>query len=713
MTLRRRVPILAGMRKLRVAVDIGGTFTDLVAYDEETHQLVAVKTPSTPPDFIQGVLDALRKAGVEPGEITTFKHGSTIATNAVIERKGASTGLLTTEGMRDVLGAGRANRPDLFNSNWDPSPVLVPRRNVLTVRERIDYEGSVLVELDEEDVRRAALKFSKRGIESIAVAFLNSFMNAAHESRAKQILLDELGDSVRVCTSAEILPEIREFERTSTTVANAYLMPVIDTYLEELGRALSDWGYRGQILVTHSGGGVITAHSARRVPARICHSGPAGGVVGGVLVAQSAGFENAITLDMGGTSADLALAEHGRPSLASEWRVDWNIPILFPAIDLVAIGAGGGTIAWVDAGGSLRVGPRSAGADPGPAALGRGNEQPTITDAHIFLGRLDPERYLDGGVEIHPDLAERAIAELASKLGMSDAEAASGILRIGNANMTAATHLISVQRGYDPREFVLVASGGAGPLHAVDIARELGIPHVVVPPTPGVTSAVGILRVDLRHDILRSVLAQTKHIDPVELGRMFAELEEEATEILAAERIPEDRRRIERSVDVRYYGQTPYLNLPLDRPPESRSAIDGLAQTYADAYEREFGYRLDVDIASVEIVNARVAAVGLSDPAEISLPSAPDGEPAAAATRPVYFDEVGEFTDTPIYARSHLHVGAVIAGPAVVEQMDTTVLIPPGSGARVDQRLNLVIDVNIVGEQAAALASATPIDRGA
>jgi N-methylhydantoinase A len=521
----------------------------------------------------------------------------------------------------------------------------------------------------------------------------------------------ELGDSVRVCTSSEILPEIREFERTSTTVANAYLMPVIETYLERLEQALAEWGYGGPILVTHSGGGVITTRSARRVPARICHSGPAGGVVGGITVAQSAGYQNAITLDMGGTSADLALAEGGKPSLASEWRVDWNIPILFPAIDLVAIGAGGGTIAWVDAGGSLRVGPRSAGADPGPVALGRGNTQPTITDAHIVLGRLNPDRYLGGGVQLHPDLAERAIAELAGRLGLSEAEAASGILRIGNANMTAATHLISVQRGYDPRDFAFVAGGGAGPLHAVDIARELGIPVVIVPPTPGVTSALGILQVDLRHDIMRSVLTQTHQIDPVDLGRVFKELQDEAGEILDGEQIPADRRRIERSVDVRYYGQTPYLNLPLDEAPDSRAAVDRLAEAYADQYEREFGYRLDADIATVEIVNARTAAVGTSEPAEVTL-GGPEGQDAIPyGTRMVYFDEVGDFSETPVYDRAQLPAGSSIGGPAIVEQMDTTVLIAPNSRARVDDRLNLVIDVESSVEESAALAAAGPIDR--
>ncbi|MEA2197459.1 MAG: N-methylhydantoinase [Solirubrobacteraceae bacterium] len=702
------------MRKLRVAVDIGGTFTDLVAYDEESHDLLTVKTPSTPPGFIGGVLDAFTRAGIGPEDVTLFKHGSTIATNAIIQRTGAKTGLVTTAGMRDVLGAGRANRPDLFNSNWNPSPPLVPRRNVLTVRERVDYEGAVLTALHEDDVHEAARKFTKRGIEAVAVAFLNSFMNGAHEARAKEILLEEMGDAVRVCTSAETLPEVREFERTSTTAANAYLMPVIETYLEQLESALREWGYAGQILVTHSGGGVITARSAQRVPARICHSGPAGGVVGGVIVGQSAGFDNVITFDMGGTSADLSLVEGGKPSLSSEWRVDWNIPILFPAIDLVAIGAGGGTIAWVDAGGSLRVGPDSAGADPGPACLGRGNEQPTITDAHLFLGRLQADRYLGGDVTIYPELAERAITSLAEKLEMSTAEVASGMLRIGNANMTSATHLISVQRGYDPREFALVAGGGAGPLHAVEIARELGIPNVIVPPTPGVTSALGILQVDLRHDILRSVLTQTAHLEAGALEHVFAELEAEAAEILEREQIPEERRQLELSVDVRYYGQTPYLNLMLDEAPSTAEAIDKLGERYADQYEREFGYRLAEEIASVEIVNARAAAIGVAIPAQLEpATSAATGEATTDETRPVYFDEVGDFTDTPVYRRDRLGADATIDGPAIVEQADTTILIPPGARARTDAGMNLVIAVDAVTRVPARLHAVASSDEGA
>jgi N-methylhydantoinase A len=680
------------VRRLRVAVDIGGTFTDLVAYDEESHELSAFKTLSTPPTFIEGVMDALERAGIGPEEISIFKHGSTIATNAIIERRGARTGLVTTRGMRDVLGAGRANRPDLFNSNWDPSPPLVPRRNVLTVRERVDYEGRVLEDLNEQDVRDVARMFRKRGIEAVGVAFLNSFMNAEHEERAKRILMEEM-EGLHVCTSSEILPEIREFERTSTTVANAYLMPVIETYLERLSEALRGWGYAGQILVTHSGGGVMTVRAAQEVPARICHSGPAGGVVGGSVVGGSAGFESVITFDMGGTSADLSLVQDGKPSRASEWRVDWNIPILFPAIDLVAIGAGGGTIAWVDVGGSLRVGPQSAGADPGPACLGNGNEEPTVTDAHLFLGRLNPEGYLGGDIQLRPELAERAIERLAQRAGLSPTETASGILRVANAGMTQATHLISVERGHDPRDFAFVAGGGAGPLHAVEIARELGIPQVVVPVTPGVTSALGILQVDLRHDILRSVLRQALQIDPADLERTFSELAAEARAILDQESIPEDRRRVELSLDVRYYGQTPYMNIRLDEAPTSREAIEAVCEQYANAYESEFGYRLDEEIGQVEFVNARAAAIGVTEDAELRQAAHTNGRPSARDTRPVFFDATGEFTDTPIYERTSLGPDAEVEGPAVIEQADTTVLVPPGSNARVDSALNIVIDV--------------------
>lgn len=695
------------MRQLRVATDIGGTFTDLTAYDESSGELISVKTPSTPPTFIEGVLDALEKAEIGPEEVAIFKHGSTIATNAIIERRGARTGMVTTKGFRDVLGAGRANRPDLFNSNWDPSPPLVRRRHILEARERVDYEGHVLEELNEEDVREAARKFKLRGIEAVAVAYINSFMRPDHERRSKEILLEELGEGAFVCTSSEVLPEIREFERTSTVAANAYLMPVIESYIDELVKALRRWGYAGEVYVTHSGGGVVTSRAARSVPARICHSGPAGGVIGGLLVGGLSGFENVITFDMGGTSADLSLVREGKPTLAPEWRVDWNIPILFPAIDLVAIGAGGGTIAWVDSGGSLRAGPQSAGADPGPACLGKGNEEPTITDAHLYLGRLNPDSYLGGDLKIRPELAERSIESLADQLGLSVPETASGILRIANANMTSATHLISVERGHDPRDFALVAGGGAGPLHAVDIARELRIPQVVVPTTPGVTSALGILQVDLRHDILAPVLQQVRQLDVGELAQRFEDLQAEAAQILEAEAIPPEKRSIELSIDARYYGQTPYINLRLEEVPKTSEDVDRLVEQYRSRYESEFGYQLPEDVATVEIVNARVAAIGLTDDVELHSANGDAGAaPRPTAHRRVYFDETGEFDETPIYDRASLRNGATIEGPAVIEQTDTTVLVPPDARASIDRFLNIVIDVEVGGGETEKAAAA-------
>lgn len=682
-------------RKLHVTIDIGGTFTDLVAYDELSEELLLAKAPSTPPLFIDGVMAALAIAGIEPGEIVHFRHGSTIATNAIIERRPVKTGLLTTRGMRDVLGAGRANRPDLFNSNWDPSPPLVPRRHVLEATERVDYEGTVLKELSEEDVRAAARTFAARGIEAVAVAYLNSFMNPENEIRSREILQEELPQGVYVYTSAETLPEIREFERTSTTVASAYLAPIVNSYLDALVNRLRDWGYEGEVGVTHSGGGMLSTRAARSVPARICQSGPAGGVVGGLVTGRASGYDNVITFDMGGTSADLSLVVDGKPSLVSEWRVDWNIPILFPAIDLVTIGAGGGTIAWVDDGGSLRSGPQSAGADPGPACFGKGSMLATTTDAHLVLGRLSPDRPLGGSIHLQPDLAAKALQEIGEKLDMSVMEVAHGILRIANTNMTMATHLISVQRGHDPRDFTLVAGGGAGPLHGVDIARELGIPRVVVPRSPGLTSALGILHVVVRNDFQRPILKQRSQLGNGELAGAFEQLLATAASWFEAEQVPAEHRRTELSVDARYYGQTSYMNLPIQGLPSGDAEIEDIVLRFEDRCRKEFGYVLPRDFADVEFVNARVAAIGGGEEAKLPTDNARGtADQAKIGERMVYFEEVGGMTSAGIYERDLLRSGVELVGPAVVEQLDSTVVLPPGATARVDDFLHIVIDVN-------------------
>jgi N-methylhydantoinase A len=682
------------MASYSIGIDIGGSFTDLVAVDRETGRQINVKVPSTPPRFIDGVMNALHRAGLAPAEVDILKHGSTIATNAIIERRGARTALVTTMGMRDVLAAGRANRPDLFNSNWDPAPPLVPRRNVLTVRERVDYEGTVLTPLSEEDVRGAAAKMRKRGIESVAVCFLNSFMNPEHERRTKAVLAEALGPEVFICCSSDILPEIREFERTSTTTANAFLAPVVGRYIDELLARVRGWGYERDVLVTHSGGGVMSCDAARNLPARICQSGPAGGVIGGAFIGKLAGFENVITLDIGGTSTDLSLVDRGQPLIRNEWRVEWNIPIMFPAIDLVAIGAGGGSIAWIDAGGALRNGPQSAGADPGPACYGKGNTRPTNTDAHLVLGRLNPLTFLGGEMSIHPDLARAAVRQIADHYGMSLEQAAEGILRVANANMMNATHLISVQRGYDPRDFALVAFGGAGPLHAVDLARDLGIPTVVVPPHPGLTSARGVLQVDVRHDFLLPVLRQRKDLDPARLGAIYDELVARAGAALEREGIPPEARDLQLAADVRYYGQSPYLTMPLAGPVRTAGELDAVVRAYNDRYLREFGYTMPPEVAEVEVVNARVTAVGAT-PQAAPTRAGGDGRPASAAIaagRRVHFGEAG-FVATPVYERGKLVPGHRLAGPAVIEQMDSTTIVPPGAEGRVDEYLNLIVTV--------------------
>ncbi|MBI3077374.1 MAG: hydantoinase/oxoprolinase family protein [Deltaproteobacteria bacterium] len=551
------------MARYIVAVDIGGTFSDLVALDTKTGQIRNVKVPSTPPTFIEGVMEALRKSGVPPVQMIVFKHGSTIATNAIIQRRGANTGLVTTRGFRDVLEAGRADRPDLFALGWDPNPLLVLRRNRLVVTEKVDFEGNVLTPLSEEDVQACARAFRKRGIEAVSVCFINSFMNPAHEQRTKELLEKEL-PGVFVTCSSEILPEMREFERMSTTTVNAYVGPILDRYLDSLTDAMRGWGYRGDILIIHSGGGVVTCDAARAIPARTCQSGPAGGVIGGALIGTLAGFPNVITFDIGGTSTDLALVYKGQPLTQSGWKVEFKIPIRFPCIDVISIGAGGGSIAWIDPGGTLKNGPHSAGARPGPACYGLGGTEPTNTDANLVLGRLNPATFLGGEMRIDPELARRAIQEkIADPYGMSVEEAADGIISVANANMVNGTRLISVERGYDPREFAIVAFGGGGPLHAVDVARQLNIPKVVVPEYPGIASAFGQLQVEMRHDYLRPILQREKEVDLEKVDRIFTELEEQARRAMASEGVPAGKVALRRAMDVKYFPQSSALTIPV------------------------------------------------------------------------------------------------------------------------------------------------------
>jgi N-methylhydantoinase A len=558
----------------------------------------------------------------------------------------------------------------------------------------VDADGNVVVPLDEGGVERAIHLLGRRGVESVAVVYLNSFMNPEHEHRTARAIQEAL-PHLFVCCSYDVLPEIKEFERTSTTVANAYIGPIVDRYLADLTARLEAWGFGNQVFIIHSGGGVMSLDMARRLPARTCMSGPAGGAVGAAYIGKLAGFPNLISLDMGGTSCDLAVIRDGEPAHQAGWKIEHKVPVQFPAIDVSTIGAGGGTIAWLDKAGTLRSGPQSAGANPGPAAYGTGGTEPTNTDANLVLGRLNPAMFLGGELTLDPDLAREAVRRtIAEPLGLSLEEAAAGILRVSNANMVDATRLISVERGHDPRDFALMAFGGAGPLHAAHVAAELSIPYVLVPRAPGLASAFGQLRVEIRDDYQRPLLRKHQEVTPELLEKAYAELEGLARETLLREGLSPEEITLERTVDLKYYPQTTYLNFAVPEGPIGQQTIEDLVGLFLQRHQQEFGYSVSPEFSSVEFVNARVVAYGPAPVGELrEEPEAGTGEDGLVGTRPVYFAEAGGWVEAAIYHRDLLKRGASFAGPAVVEQADSTTVVPPGCLVEVDAYGNMVMDV--------------------
>jgi N-methylhydantoinase A len=681
-----------------VAVDIGGTFSDLVCLDTTSGEIRNAKVPSTPPTFIDGVINALDKVGIDPASMVAFKHGSTIATNAIIQRRGAKTALLTTEGFRDVLGAARADRTDHFDLSSVERPPLVPRRDVIGVRERVDYRGEPVVPLDEESLEGAIHLLRRRDVEAVSVVFLNSFMNREHEYRVLEAIREAL-PGVYACCSYDILPELKEFERTSTTVVNAYLGPIVDRYLSSLTERLADWGYRDQTMIIHSGGGVMSLDAARRLPARTCMSGPAGGAVGAAYIGALAGHPNLISFDMGGTSCDVALIAGGEPGTQAGWKIEHKVPVQFPAVDVETIGAGGGTIAWIDRAGTLRSGPQSAGARPGPAAYGTGGEDPTNTDANLVLGRLDPDNFLGGEFKLRSELAREAIqTRIAEPLGMSLEDAAEGILRVSNENMVEALRLISVERGNDPRDYALIAFGGAGPVHGAHCAAQMNIPTVIVPRSPGLASAFGQLRVEIRDDSQRPLLTKHTDMDPAELEQVFRELEQQARELLGEEEgVGAEQIELQRSVDLKYYPQTSYINLRVADGEITQATVDSLVDAFLERHAEEFGYSVGLELTSVEFVNARLTALGPAPVGELTADErAGQAADAETGTREVHFAEAGGWIETTFYDRSRLFSGASFDGPAIVQEVDSTTVVPPGARVQVDEYRNLIIDVREV-----------------
>ncbi|MCU4718916.1 hydantoinase/oxoprolinase family protein [Halapricum hydrolyticum] len=669
----------------RIGVDIGGTFTDVVIVDDEG-RLRGVKTPSTPEQPDDGVVDGLEQArddGIDVADTEFLGHGTTVATNAVLEDDLPPTALVTTDGFRDVLEIGRQDRPDLYDLDFERPPPLVPRDHRLTVSERIGPDGNVVEPLRESEVAELADRLPD--VDAVAVSTLFAFRNPVHE-RAIREGLREHGDDVAIALSSAVLPEFREYERTSTTALNAALKPRLDAYLGRLSDRTRATGIDEQWAVMQSHGGLMSVRTAREKPVNTVLSGPAAGVQGAQYLADEAGYEDIITMDMGGTSTDVSLVDGGEPSLSTDWEIAGH-PLGVPTIDIHTIGAGGGSIAWIDAGGALRVGPRSAGADPGPAAYGRGGTQPTVTDAHVVLGRIHPEYPLGGDLSVDVDAAREAIERgIADELGQSVRDAAQGILEVARANMERALRVVSVEQGYDPRSFALVAFGGAGPLHAPRLGEELSIPTVLVPRLAGVLSGLGLLASDLEHAYVTSVVEPLTDVTADELRDWFAKLAAEGTETLAADGIDEASMRFERSLDLRYAGQSYSLNVPIEGDPSEETLAAATDRFHAE-HEAHYGHANPDE--RVELVNVRLRAIGEIPSIDVRTSVEGTVRDAVLGERPVQFgDEKREVT---VYEHGHLPSGGEFDGPAVVQAAESTTVVHPGQSVSVDDRGTLVI----------------------
>jgi N-methylhydantoinase A len=694
--------------RYRLGIDTGGTFTDATLIDEATGEVAIAKVPSTPADPAVGFLAAseriLRERGVATAEVEYVVHGTTVATNAVIEGNVAPTGFVTTAGFRDMLEIARQVRPSLYDLRFEKPKPLVPRQRSLGVSERLDATGRVAMPLDEEAVRAAARQLRAEGVESIAVCFLHSYVNPAHERRTGDLLREEFPEAT-VSLSCDVAPEFREYFRASTTVINAAIRPIVARYLRRIEEELRGAGMSAELLVMQSSGGVFTFAAAAEKPVFMVESGPAAGVMAATYLGGALGYRDVISFDMGGTTAKTGLVQDGRPRVTKEYEVGAiaraggggskarGYPIRTPVIDLVEIGAGGGSIAWIDSGGVLRVGPHSAGADPGPACYGKGGTEPTITDANLVLGRINPEFFLGGEVPLDVDKAHRAIeGRCARLLGLDVVTVAHGIVEIANAAMTNALRLVSVQRGFDPRDFVLVAFGGAGPVHANRLAAETEIGTTLIPMSPGTTSALGLLVTDLQHDYSVTLNQRTDRLDDGAVETAYRGLEAQGRTALAREGVPATEVHLLRQVDIRYVGQSYELTVPLANGKFDAATLAQVVEQFHQAHNQTYGFSAPGEPA--EFVNLRLTAVGAIAKPRLREAAAGEDGGAVKAPRPVWFAESGGFVDCPVYDRYRLAGGSTIAGPAIVEELDSTSVIHPGYAAKVDRYGNLLVRPN-------------------
>ncbi|MDD9906832.1 MAG: hydantoinase/oxoprolinase family protein [Rhodospirillaceae bacterium] len=661
---------------ITIGVDVGGTFTDLVLRDGRTGAMRSLKTPSTPEDLARGVMTAIRQAEVPDADIAGITHGMTVATNTALEMNGARLGVITTEGHRDVLVVGRGNRTKLYDIKAVRPVPLVPRRRILEVTERLTASGAVHKPLDEKQVVAACKRLEAAKVEAIAICFLHAYANPAHELRAAEIVRAQL-PGIPVSLSHEILPEYREFERFSTTALNAYVGPKVSGYLNTLSRNLTTSGIDAPLRIMGSNGGTWRAAAIAAEPVNSMLSGPAGGVTASIGVARLLGLPDIITYDMGGTSTDACLVRNYSHDMTTEGHVGmW--PNRAPQIEIKTVGAGGGSIAYLDTGNFLQVGPRSAGALPGPACYGRGGTEPTVTDANVLLGRFRPDQAIGGEIAIDTAAAETAIGTLGETLSLSPARMAEGIVRIAVARMTGTVKEISVMRGLDPRDFTLFAYGGAGPLHAAAIADELGMTRIVIPPMPGAFSAYGLLAADTRYDVTQTRLTKLDNTDWATLQDILTPLRTRATERLAEDGFTGDKVRLQTSLEMRYVGQAFELATAV---PDGAAKIADIENAFRAAYEERYG---QLDEGPVEIVSFRVIGIGLSDRTDLP-EQVVDGDlsDAEIGRRPVVFG--GTAQETSIYRRPDLPTGIAIPGPAIIEEDGATTVVPPGFTASQDR----------------------------
>ncbi|MDD3920794.1 MAG: hydantoinase/oxoprolinase family protein [Eubacteriales bacterium] len=678
----------------KIGVDVGGTFTDICLFDEETGAVHVHKLPSTPGDPSEaignGIIQILEQNDVPAKSVTYLAHGTTVATNATLERKGCRTGIITTKGFRDLIELARQKRPSLYDVQADKPAPIVYKQFRKEVNERLNYKGEILTPLNPDEVAAVVDELKALGVVAYAVCLLHAYINPVHEQMIAGIIRDRHPEAY-ISISSSVVPEYREYERMSTTALNSYIGPLVGKYATRFKQRVLDMGMSLVPYINQSNGGLMSIETTFSYPIRTALSGPAAGVSGANYIAQAARIDNFITFDMGGTSTDVSLVEHNTPRLTTSKNIA-DFPVRVPMIDVTAVGAGGGSIAWVDNGGVLKVGPHSAGAVPGPAAYCKGGILPTVTDANVVLHRLNPQRILGGRMPIDEQAAYNAIEEhLARPLNISVLDAARGIITVVNSNMDRAIRIVSVERGYDPREFVLMAFGGAGALHAAMVGKNLDIGKVLIPCNSGILCAMGLLVSDIRSDYVKTCLLPFQIDNIAQINSCLHDLAADGDAWLAGEKVPPEQRVQIRSADMRYVGQNFELSIPFDIEQLDEESFLRIRARFDDEHKREYGYCWES--ADVQIVNCRVAALGKVSTIKLSEQQQPEKDAAAAIidTRDVYFEETQDYVATHIYNRNLLRYGNLLCGPAIIEQMDATIVVPPGHRAEVDSNLSIMI----------------------